>query len=352
MAVLAFSCPSCTATSRPSSPTVKPVQTSSQSRTHTSSRRHRPNPPHHLISLAQEASKLSSARRVLRRKLGVEPHLLDAVSLASTQDSTVSKDETAWRSVFSARNEVTVKWLWLVAAVASKAYATYVRAFPEVRVALSLSDITQEGVCGLIKAVEEWDSSRGYAFEPYAFYCIKHSILRAMENQSRPIRLPVHVLNALAKMRKVRNSLRQDGANGEDDLERVAKEAGVDVERAKLYIERSRGLMSLDAQVKEGGSSLGEFLMDHNGDVVRQVERLCTREAVAELVDGADLGELERNVVLLKYGLADGVERMRAEVSRILKVRVDKVRRAELSALKKLRENIGDNVDDWMLLVR
>lgn len=243
---------------------------------------------------------------------------------------------------------MTIKWLWLVAAVARKAHRSYLDAFPEMRVALSLADITQEGVCGLMTSVEKWDPNRDYAFDVYAFYCIKHAILRAIENQSRPIRLPVHVLNKLAKMRRIRQKL-YGVEEAEPTVQEVARLAGVDRKEAQLYLTRCKKLFSIDAPVgaEEDGGTLGEFLVDKSVDVAKQVERACTREAVAELVKATDLEELERSVVLLKYGLRDGVERMRAEVSRILQVRVEKVRRAELSALKKLRDNVGDDIAAW-----
>lgn len=221
--------------------------------------------------------------------------------------------------------------------------------------ALSLSDIMQEGVCGLITSVEKWDPQRGYAFDAFAFYMIKHAILRAVENQARPIRLPVHVLNKLSKMRKIKDEM---AAGGEDvELETVAHEAGVNIDEARLYVSRSKTTWSIDAPVDKRdkgpalSSPLREFLVDHSVDVARQVERECTREAVADLVHASSLGELERSVLSLKFGLGDGVERLRAEVSRILDVRVEKVRRAELSALKKLRSRLGDDASAWLELI-
>lgn len=229
----------------------------------------------------------------------------------------------------------------------------YLSTFPEMSSALSLSDIMQEGVCGLIGAVEKWDPDRGYAFDAYAFYMVKHAILRAIENQSRPIRLPVHVLNKLSKMRKVRDELNQ--CNGEDvSIHHLAQKAGISVRDAQLYITRSRTLSSLDAPLEkrgDGHSTLHEFLVDTTVDVARQVERVCTREAVAELVKSSNLGELEQSVLWLKYGLGDGVERVRAEVSRILDVRVEKVRRAELSALNKMRHVMGHDISAWSSLI-
>lgn len=311
-----------------------------------------------MLDRARAAAKLSDARKALRKRLGSEPAIADAVSLAAGTDRSVSLDLDEWRHVFDARNEVTVKWLWLVAAVAGKAHRTYLEAFPEMSAALSLADITQEGVCGLMTAVERWDPNKDYAFDAFAFYSIKHAILRAIENQSRPIRLPVHVLNKLSKMRKIKQQLSLSDDGEEPSVQEVARLAGVDYEEAELYLNRSRTLCSIDAPLPRSGigtdasaCSLREFLVDQSVDVARQVERACTRKTVQELVQSTDLLELERSVLLLKYGLTDGVERVRAEVSRILDVRVEKVRRAELSALNKLRETAGDDWSAWTGLI-
>lgn len=343
----------CATTSLPSHP-VSSLSTPSHRRQRQNAvRRSRKNTvsDQHLLHRAHAAAKLSAARKALRKRLGSEPPIADAVTLAAGCDGSVSSDLDEWRQVFDARNEVTVKWLWLVAAVARKAHRTYLEAFPEMSSALSLADITQEGVCGLMTSVERWDPDKDYAFDAFAFYSIKHAILRAIENQSRPIRLPVHVLNKLSKMRKIRMQLSIADDGEEPSVEDVARLAGVNRREAELYLDRSKTLCSIDAPVRSGvdavAPTLHEFLVDRSGDVARQVERACTREAVQELVQSSDLEELERSVLLLKYGLTDGVERVRAEVSRILDVRVEKVRRAELSALKKLRDTMGEDLSGW-----
>lgn len=316
-----------------------------------------------LHARASPARKLRAARSTLRKRTGVDPGLADTVRYASVSDHSVSPHLPDWLVVYAARNRLTVKWLWLVTAVARKVYHTYVTSFPEMRAALSLGDLVQEGVVGLITAVERWDARRGYPFESFAFYSVKQAILRAIENQSRPIRLPVHVLNKLARMRKVRDTLERE--TGVADVESIARDAGVSVKAAELYLARSNSTLSIDAPAAHpsrsaaGGvsasstpdSPLRDFLVDHSVDVAREVERAITREAVSDLLEQTDLLELERSVLFLKFGLDDGVERMRAEVSRILDVRVHSVRRAEISALKKLRHTIGDNVSVWTELI-
>lgn len=289
------------------------------------------------------------------------------------------------KEIIHARNQITVKWLWLVTAIARKLYHSYTQSFPEMKSALSHSDLVQEGVMGLIQAVEKFDSSKGYPFDSFAFYTVKHSVIRAVQNQSRPIRLPIHVLDKLAKMRKIKQLLTLH--NRPINVDIIAKYAGVSQKAAQLYLQRNNSTFSIDAPVTPstpsaatpsmssshanstvhqnngnnnngkgrrsggGGNSLRDFLVDHSVDVARQVERSCTREAVADLVNSTDLLELERSVLFLKFGLGDGVERVRAEVSRILDVRVHNVRRAELSALKKLRESIGNDSSTWTDLI-
>lgn len=162
-------------------------------------------------------------------------------------------------------------------------------------------------------------------------------------------------------MRKVREELELNQRQVSVDV--IAKRAGVSQKAAELYLARSNITSSIDAPMRSSSSAsvpepaslsaipLRDFLVDHSVDVAREVERSCTCEAVAQLVKSTDLLELERSVLFLKYGLGDGVERVRAEVSRILDMRVHTVRRAELSALKKLRDTIGDDISAWTELL-
>lgn len=304
--------------------------------------------------------KLFAARSELRCRTGTDLPLQDQINSPANTDTPIPTELPVREPIFDARNKITVKWLWLVSAIAHKLYRTYSQSFPEMRAAICPADLVQEGVCGLINAVEKWDSNKGCPFDAYAFYTIKYSIIRAVQNQSRPIRLPVHVLDKLAKMRKVRQNL--ELANRKVTVDAIARGAGVSSQAAQLYLDRSKSTMSIDAPLSNptvtGASSqrsqttpLRDFLVDHSVDVAREVERSCTREAVAHLVNSSDLLELERSVLFLKYGLDDGIERVRAEVSRILDVRVTNVRRAELSALKKLRHFIGDDASSWTDLI-
>lgn len=317
------------------------------------------------IQLAQRAPtvrKMLAARSKLRRQTGVDPLPHDTLKFMADTGASISDEHLEWKSVLDARNKVTLKWLWLVSAIAHKLYRTYSQTFPEMRAALCPTDLVQEGFCGLMNAVEKWDSTKGCPFDAFAFYTIKYSIIRAVQNQSRPIRLPVHVLDKLAKMRKVRQKLELN--NRKVSVDAIARGAGVSCQAAELYLNRSKSTMSIDAPLSSSSSScpstsshssnptpLREFLVDHTVDVAREVERTCTREAVARLVNSSDLLDLERSVLFLKYGLGDGIERVRAEVSRILDVRVTNVRRAELSALKKLRHYIGNDASSWTELI-
>lgn len=315
-----------------------------------------------IAQRAPTAQKLLATRARLRRQTGIEPLPHEILKSASDTDTSTSTDHPEWKSDVQTRNKVTLKWLWLVSVIAHKLYRTYSQSFPEMRAAICPTDLVQEGFCGLMNAVEKWDSNKGCPFEAFAFYTIKYSIIRAIQNQSRPIRLPVHVLDKLAKMRKVRQKL--EVSNRKVSVDAIARGAGVSPQAAELYLNRSKSTMSIDAPLSSNSSPrtntsshssnltpLREFLVDHTVDVAREVERSCTREAVARLVSSSDLLELERSVLFLKYGLGDGIERVRAEVSRILDVRVTNVRRAELSALKKLRHYIGKDATSWTELI-
>lgn len=311
-----------------------------------------------LLDAARATHTVSETGQKLRRQTGTKSHTNHTTIAVPPMETTAVPKIPDQQPVFEARNQITVKWLWLVSAIAHKLYHTYTQSFPEMRAALSPADLIQEGVCGLMNAVEKWDPSRGYPFDAFAFYTVKHAVIRAVQNQSRPIRLPVHVLDKLARMRKVRQCLEM--YNRPVSVDAIARGAGVSRKAAELYLARSNSTVSIDAplskpsassQRESSENSLSDFLVDHSVDVAREVERSCTREAVAQLVNTTDLLELERSVLFLKFGLGDGVERVRTEVSRILDVRVHNVRRAEISALKKLRHTIGSDVSAWTELI-
>ncbi|CAN8071018.1 unnamed protein product [Agarophyton chilense] len=311
-----------------------------------------PLPPEPSHALSANLPHLHAARKHLRRKSHSEPHSHAVIRHANELNPL---PPAHWHLIVGQRNELVIKWLWLVGAVARKSHQIFISAFPEAEPVISFSDLVQEGVIGLITAVERWDGSKNQPFDTYAFYTVKYSILRAIQNQARPIRLPVHVLNKLSKIRTVRHQLQRAGGN-QVSLSEVARLAGVDRKAAQLYLERSQAMLSIDIPVRQSNSGpdappLRDFLVDHSVDVSRQVERQCTREAVAELIRSSPLEELERSVLWLKFGLGDGVGRLRTEVSRILDVRVHTVKRAELSALKKLREVVSDDISNWAELM-
>lgn len=297
-----------------------------------------------LLAAAGRADALRKPRQALRRARGREPPVLDAAAYAAACGLPIDPDPAAWARVFAARNELVERWLWLVYLTAGRLSAAPGPA------PMTLADMVQEGACGLMGAVERYDARRGGAFGMYAYFAIKHAILRAAENQRGPVRLPVHVHNKLSRLRKARALIEMSGRAGA--VEEVAAEAGVALEDARLYLDRSRSIRSLDAPTAwcDGATTLYELLADPS-DSARQVEIACAKEALARCVRLADLEELERTVVMLKYGLANGVERRRADVSRMLKIEEHKLRRAERNALKKLRLQLSDDTTPWAELL-
>lgn len=304
-----------------------------------------------LHAAASAANDLRAARRVLRRKNGREPCVLDAAVYAAARGVDIDPDPAGWLRVFEARNAITEEWMWLVDAAARKLHSSYHRTAFSPTPSLSLKDMVQEGMCGLMTAAERWDPARGSgAFEQYAYFCIKHAILRAIENQARPVRLPVHVHNKLARLRKAHRRLEAGGRAA--SLTAIAEEAGLEPVDVRLYVERSQATQSLDApplsaRASHGDSSLLDFLADPSADIEKQLEIAYAREALAHIVRCAGLERLELSVLTLKYGLNDGVERLRSDVSRILEINGARVRRVELKALRKLRLQMDDEDGTW-----
>lgn len=320
-------------------------------------RQHRPNnraadPALHTAAAA--ADDLRTARRTLRRTRGCEPSVLDAAAYAAASDGNVDPDPALWLRVFAARNEITEKWMWLVEVIARRLYSSYVRAARSPAPTLALPDMVQEGVCGLMTAAERYDPGRSptQSFEQYAYFNIKHAIIRAIENQGRPVRLPVHVHNKLARLRKARRRLEETAltAGYNPTVDDVASEAGLSAADALLYLSRSRATHSLDAPLSTraaADATLLDFLADPSADIERQIEIAYAREALSHIVRDAGLEELELSVLTLKYGLADGVERLRSDVSRILEINGARVRRVELRALNKLRTSMSGDQSVW-----
>ena len=283
----------------------------------------------HLEELGQLRRQRRAADRVAEIRGELRYLMRITLESPSTLRQRVAKTAQLQQEYDAAKRDLSAGNLRLVVSIA-KRYRNR---------GLSFLDLIQEGNTGLMRAVDKFEHARGYKFSTYATWWIRQAITRAIADQSRTIRVPVHMIETMSRVRSVTRDLVQE--NGcEPSVEETARAAGLSVDETSCVLQMSRQPLSLDQPVGDHDDSyFGEFLEDYReDDPLYEMNQDSLKSRIADVL--AALNYREREIIRLRYGLADGYTYTLEEVGKIFSVTRERVRQIEAKAVRKLQHPV------------
>jgi RNA polymerase primary sigma factor len=283
--------------------------------------------------------KIEQTKQILTEKHGKEPSKKDINSFLA--DSVNNADiEERWNVQADKNFKAFLRRLYLDRKAKDKMVQSNLRLVVSIAKkymnrGLSFQDLIQEGSLGLIRAAEKFDHEKGYKFSTYATWWIRQAITRAIADQSRTIRLPVHLYETISRIKKTTKILSQK-MHRKPTEEEIAEEMEMTIEKLRFIAKSAQLPISLETPIgKEEDSRLGDFIEADGETPEDEVSKNLLREDLENVLD--TLSPRERDVLRLRYGLDDGRMKTLEEIGQIFNVTRERIRQIEAKALRKLR---------------